>query len=334
MNIIDEMSPYTDVYSVDEAFTYISGISDLAQYANNLKNRIFRETGIPVSVGIGRTKVLAKVANRIAKKSKKANGVVILDCDKFEEVALRSILVGDIWGVGTQSSKKLNLLNIKTAYDFKAYTNEKLIQKVLTKVGLQIKHELMGIGCFHFDSTPENKKEIMCSRTFGGSVFDKEVLKESIANYITNASAKMRNQSSLCIELSVFARTNPFREAPQFYMFEKTRMSNPTCDTRKLIKIAFALIDKGFRNGYEYKKAGVKLSGFFGVNEYQLDLLSEGDSIEDINLMRTIDKINQQIGSDKVRSAACGFDRRAWDMNRRFKSPRYFTCWEELKEFN
>jgi DNA polymerase V len=334
MNIITEMSPYTDVYSVDEAFTFVSGISDLCKYAKDLKDRIYRDTGIPVSIGIGKTKVLAKAANRIAKKSKKSNGIVILDSKRLENIALKTIGVSDIWGIGTQSAKKLNSINVKSAYEFKEYKNENLIQKLLTKVGLQIKHELMGISCFCFDSTPENKKEIMCSRTFGSSVFDKATLKESIANYMTNASAKMREQNSLCMELSVFARTNPFKEVPQFYMFEKYRLKNPTCDTRKLIKIAFKMIDKGFRSGYEYKKAGVKLSGFYASDEYQLDLLSEGDSVEDIKLMKTVDDINLVIGQDKVRSASCGFDKKAWEMNRRFKSPRYFTCWEELKKFS
>jgi DNA polymerase V len=117
-------------------------------------------------------------------------------------------------------------------------------------------------------------------------------------------------------------------------MYERARMSNPTCDTRKLIKIAFALIDKGFRDGYEYKKAGAKLSGFFGANEYQLDLLDKGDTPKDLSLMKTIDQINRQLGQDRVRSAACGFDNKAWVMNRNFKSPRYFTSWNELKHFS
>ena len=333
MNIIKEESPVVEVYSVDEAFADVQGIHDLENYAKQLRLKILKYVGVPVSIGIGRTKVLAKDANKIAKTSEKAQGVVILDSERLEDVALKRTDVGDIWGVGKQSELKLQNLGIKTAHDFKVYTNKKLIQKLLTKVGLQIQYELAGESGFALDIVSVRKKEIMCSRTFGESTYSIETLKESIANYITNAAMKMRKQESLCIELTLFARTNPFKDGPQFYMYEKIKMANPTSDTCKLIKEAFTLIDKGYRAGYEYKKAGVRLSDFFGTNEFQLDLFEQKSLADESKLMGVIDNINSTLGFDALKSGACGFDKAAWDMKRDYKSPRFFTCWNELQEF-
>lgn len=333
MNIIRDHSPLTEVYSVDEAFTDVSGITDLKNYGLNLKDAIYKNVGIPVGVGIAPTKVLAKLANRIAKKSKKAIGVVVLDTEMLQNIALKMVKIEDVWGIGKQSSIKLQRLGIKTAYDFKIYENEKLIQSLLTKVGLQIKDELMGIACLKLEQSIPKKKEIMCSRSFGQSVLDLNVLKESIANYITNAAHKMRQQESHCTYMSIFARTSPFKDIPQHYLYETLKLTNPTSDTRLLIKQAFELLDRGYKEGVEYHKAGVKLSGFFEVNEFQLDFLSLGDSLESIQLMKALDSINLKLGDDKVRSMACGFDKRAWAMNRNHKSPRYLTSWDELFSF-
>lgn len=333
MNTIRDHSPLVEVYSVDEAFTDVSGITGLKQYGENLKAKIQKDIGIPVGIGIAPTKVLAKLANRIAKKSKKANGVVVLDTKRLQDIALKMVKIEDVWGIGKQSSIKLKNLGINTAYDFKVYENEKHIQGLLTKVGLQIKHELMGISCLVLEQGIAKKKEIMCSRTFGKSVFDRNVLKESIANYITNAAQKMRTQKSHCTFISVFARTNPFKNTPQYYLFETYKLINPTSDTRALIKRAFNLLDRGFVDGVEYQKAGVKLSGLQDLGEFQLDFLCEGESHNSIELMKVVDRINLKMGEDKVRSMACGFDRKAWAMNRNHKSPRYLTNWDELFYF-
>lgn len=334
MNTLKDLCPEVEVYSVDEAFCDLSGISHLVKHGHLLKDSILKNTDIPVGVGIAPTKVLAKLANRIAKKSKKANGVVVLDSLKLQDVAMKQVLIEDVWGIGRQSAMKLKMLGINTAYEFKEYKNEALIQKILTKVGLQIKHELMGIKCLPFVDEIKKKKQIMCSRTFGTSVLSKEILKESIANYITNASTKMRFQKSICTRVSVFARTSPFNNSAQFKLYDEAILANPTCDTRKLINIAFKLIDRSFKDGYKYQKAGVNLSGFYDSHEFQLNLLEQRDSIEDINLMKTIDFINNQMGQLKIKSAACGFDHEAWRMNRNHKSPRFLTSWNELKQFS
>lgn len=333
MKTLMKLAPEVEVYSVDEAFLDLTGIEDLTNYGRMIREKLLTNVGIPVGVGIGPTKVLAKAANRLAKKSKIAHGVVNLMEKRLQDVGLSRIEIEDVWGIGRQNSAKMRSLGIKTAKDLRDYTNEKLIQSIFTKVGLQIKHELMGINCFEFNKLYEPKKEIMCSRTFGGVITRLNDLKEVIANYVTDAAEKLRDQDSLCQEISVFARTNPFNESDQYYLYETKNLVTPTLDTFKLIKVAHELLEKGFKDGFEYKKAGVKIADFYNSYEYQLDLLSSEDSKRKIDLMKTMDKINAREGETIVKSAACGVSDEAFRMNRRMKSARFTTSWDELKIF-
>ena len=333
MNTIISQCAQVQVYSVDEAFADFSGISNKLEFGLHIKDIIKKNVGIPVGVGIAPTKVLAKLANGIAKKSKKANGVVDLSETKWQDVALKMSPVEDIWGVGSASARKLRAIGIKTAYEFKVFSDERLILRLFTKVGLQIKHELMGISCFGLEFDVEAKKEIMCSRTFGTNVLTLANLKESVASYISNAAEKMRKQNSMCTEMAIFARTNPHAQTAQFNLYQRSRLANPTGDTRKLIKEAFTLLEQSFKEGYEYRKAGVRLSNFHASSELQIDFFSPIDSLEDIALMNTMDHINFLEGEGSIKLGACGLNDHAWKMNRAFKSPRYTTSWDELPIF-
>ncbi len=213
------------------------------------------------------------------------------------------------------------------------YTNERHIRQLLSITGLQIKYELMGVSCFPLNQDIEKKKEIMCSRSFSQMVDDLPSLQNIISNYISDAAEKMRRQHSLCMELTVFARTNPFQNTPQFFMYETQKLKNPTCDTHKLIEIALKLIEQGYKEGYQYKKAGIRLSNFFNTSEYQIDFLEPHDTERDLKLMNCIDHINYLYGSTIIKSMACGTDGFSWRMNRKFKSPRYTTHWSELMKF-
>ncbi len=333
MSTLAQLAPQIQVYSVDEAFLDLTGIANLDAYGREIKNTILKNIGIPVGVGIAPTKVLSKVANHLAKKSNKAQGVVSLMNQQYQDIGLARTPIKDIWGIGRRSAEKLNTLGIKTAKDFRDYHNEDLIQKLLSKTGLQIKHELMGINCFELELDIEKKKEIMCSRSFGQSVYDLPSLKEIIANYITDAAEKLRAQDSFCLEVCVFARTNPFKNNGQYFMFESQKLANPTSDTHKLIKIALKLLERGYRAGFEYKKAGVRLMNFFNSTEYQIDFLEDYDTEKDLQLMKCIDYINFMNGYNVIKSMACGTEDISWRMNRNFKSPKYTTCWDELKKF-
>lgn len=333
MGVLEKNCPRIQVYSVDEAFLDLTGVPDLTEFGRYLRKIVHEHIGIPTGFGIAPTKVLSKIANHIAKKSKKAGGVVNLMDPKLQDVALKRTKVEDIWGVGARSAEKLNGMGLYTAYDFKEYANERLIQKIFTKVGLQIKHELMGINCFDLEMDVEKKKEIMCSRSFNATIYTKQELAEIMSGYIEKASEKMRSQDSTCLEVSVFARTNPFKNTEQYYMFERAKLINPTCDTRKLIRIALRLLDQGFREGYEYKKAGVRLSRFYDSIEYQIDFFHPSDSEKDQELMKVVDGINFREGEGAIKFASSGTTDQGWRMNRNHKSPRYTTNWNELPKF-
>lgn len=334
MKIIHEECPKAEVYSVDEAFIDITGIKDPKKFIEKLKEKILKETKIPVSIGVGRTKVLAKIANNLAKKSLKSKGLIVLENEKLEDIALERTPIGSVWGIGNANKLKMQNLGINTAKDLKDYKNKKLIGNIFTKVGLQLKEELEGISLFSLEENIDKKKEIMCSRTFGENIYSKEELSEAIACYITDVAKKLREQDSLCTKLTIFARTNPFKEnLPQYYMHQEINLGNPTNNTFKLIKEGIKLLEKGFKDGFEYRKAGVRVSSFYESYELQLNFLEENDTKKEQDLMQAVDKINFVIGENKINSLACGIKPKAWKMKQEHKSPRYTTCWDELFSF-
>lgn len=331
MQTLATMGVEIEVYSVDEAWLDITGVTqDYDGYGRYIKQRIEREIGIPVGVGIAFTKTMSKLANHIAKKSKRSGGVVDLTKKEYWQAARRRVAIEDIWGIGSRSAEKLNALGIKSAQDFVDYKNDRLIQKILTKTGLQRKKELEGIHCFGLELVVQKKKVIRSSRTFGGHVYEKEALKEAIASHISAASEKLRKQKSVCSVVSVFFRTSPFKNTPQYYAHEGIRLSSCTQDTRKLIKAAWTLLEGMYRGGYEYKKAGIELHDIRDENETQLSLLDVNDDQHSLKLMGTMDSINFWHGPKTLQSMACGVDNTAWRMLRDHKSPRYTTSWYEL----
>ena len=331
MNVLRDLGVEIEVYSVDEAWIDITGVTDdYLAYGRMIKETVERAVGIPVGVGIAPTKTMSKLANHIAKKSTKANGVVDLTNPNLWDEALRRVDVGDIWGIGRKSAEKLNGLGIKTAYDFTQYRNDVLIQKLLTKTGMQRKKELQGIRCFELDLNPDKKKVIRSSRTFGSPVYEKKDLKEAVANYVTAACEKLRAQESVCSTITVFARTSPYKNTPQYYAYEGVNLEVATKDTRKLIEVAWQLVDKFYRGGFEYKKAGIELHNIINQDEAQLNLFTPCDSKKDDDLMNLMDRVNFYEGSGTLKSLACGVNNKAWKMLREHKSPRFTTSWWEL----
>lgn len=330
MSTLKKFAPKVEVYSVDEAFLDLTGMKKLSDYGQSIKETIYSHVGIPVGVGIAPTKVLAKLANHIAKHSLKANGVVCLMERKHQNIALARVGIKDVWGIGKRSAEKLTLLGIKSAKDFRDFENEELIRRILTKVGLQIKHELMGINCFSLEEDIEKKKEIMCSRSLTKAVVNKEELKECVASYITDAAVKLRRQNSFCCSIHIFALNPFFSHSPEAFMSESIKLINPTCDTGKLIKAAFLIIDKSYKYGSEFKKIGVKLSDFFDSCEYQVDFLAPSDSCRDLRLMKTVDRVNLLNDKTTLKSMACGTQGTSWRMNRRYMSDKFTTDWNAL----
>jgi DNA polymerase V len=333
MATLSQFAPEMEIYSVDEAFLDLTGLQvDLLEYARQIKETVMQWTGIPVSVGIGPSKTLAKVANNIGKKSQRANGAVVLLDKKLQDVALERTDVDDVWGIGKKTAIKLRSIGIRTAKDFRDYKNDHLIQTLLTKVGRRTQDELRGIACHELEVYQQDKKEIMCSRSFGNPVFELKDLREAVANYVTTASERMRHQNDSCALIEVFCHSNLHKEGETpFFARGNEILLTPTSDTRKIIKYAWNVLDDLYRRGILYKKAGIKLSGFKGSGQVQGNLFEQMDSEKSVKLMQVIDEINAREGEGTIHSMACGVsEKKVYDMRREKKSQRYVTGWNQL----
>ncbi len=337
MSILKEYAPTVEVYSVDEAFVDLSGIKDPLRYAKTIKEEIWRRAKIPVSVGIAPTKVLAKVACHIAKKNPTYDGVFGFSHAKEFSPHLEKIAISDLWGIAKGRSLSLRLQGIKTAKDFRDFPNDRLIQKILTKVGRQIQDELRGTVCFPITLETQKKKEIMSSRTFGHPVFDKRALQESIASHASTVAEQLRVQGSVCYEILVYVRTNPFKEGiVQYGASQVARFQTPQNNTFALIKLALRALDHIWRPGLEYKKAGVRVMRLQDEYEFQLGLFQQSftETQKQKDLMKVMDRINTREGKRTIFSLACGISQHTWKMRRDHCSPRYTTSWNEIPTCN
>ena len=332
MSVLSQFSPYVEIYSVDEAFLDLSGFKpqQLRDYALKIKKTVERHTGIPVSVGIGKTKVLAKAANNYAKK-KTNTGICVISALHQIDSVLTDTPIQNVWGIGRKNSAKMLPLGIKNAYDLKYFHDERYIKKKFTIVGSNIQKELQGINRFKLELEPEKKKQIMSSRTFGKPVFDLKSLRESVASYTCLAAEKLRKQDSKCSKISVWVRTNPHKETPQYFAYEEFKTLSPTSDSRKLVKYAWSVLDTLYKQGYEYKKAAISIGHIENAQNIQMTLFSEGyDTDKDNLLMAVVDKTNQKYGPNTIKLAACGVDHKAWFMKQTKLSKRYVVGWQEL----
>lgn len=326
MDTLREYTPELEIYSVDEAFLQFDGFDhfDIPEYAKKIRHEVLMRTGIPVGVGISTTKVLSKVANKMAKNN---SGTWIMTREDEIDKVLKNFPVQDIWGIGPRSAMKLNMLGIKTAYEFKMYRNESLIQKILTKTGREIQEELRGVSCLAMEEA-EDKKNTGTSRSFGTSVYSKQELKEALAHFATHAALKLRRQKSVCYGLTAFIYTNPFKEVPQYYGEGRTNFISGTSDTVKIIRAAHKVLDEVYRPGFEYKKAGVLLNHIVPRTQNQMDLF-ESDPDDNEKLNQVMDLINKKYGPHTIKSAACGIIHR-WKVNADYKSQKYTTSWNDL----
>jgi DNA polymerase V len=326
MNVLREFSPQVEVYSIDEAFVEIEGEEgfDFEGFGREIRSEIMRKVGMPVGVGISRTKVLAKIANKLSKLN---NGVMALVSEQAIDEVLKTYPVRDIWGVGARSASKLHMIYVRTAYEFKVFKDEKLIQKLLTKVGREIQDELKGIHCLELDS-PEDKKNTGNSRSFGFDVYTKRELREALAQFATNASHKLRLQKSVCYGISAYIHTNPFKPGPQYFGENHIRFSSGTSDVMKIIRGAHDILDMIYKPGFGYKKGGVLLNHIVPQNQNQIDLFNE-DPSDNAQINHLMDLINKKYGPQTIKSGACGIEQ-AWKTIHDYKSFHYTTDWNQL----
>jgi DNA polymerase V len=331
MRTLEQFSPDVEIYSIDEAFIYFDGFTnyDLNEYAREIRKTVEKWTGIPVTIGIASTKTLAKVANRFAKKNKDVyNGVLnIFDSPDIDEY-LKKTEINDVWGVGRQYTKLLTRYGIETAFDLKN-ANEKWIRKKMTVVGARTQNELKGIPNIQMEYEVPPKKAIVSSRSFGKLVTDKQQLKEAVSTYVTRAAEKLRKQNSIVNLITVFIRTNPFKEENQYANSIHVQLPAPTDATAEMIKYALKGLDKIFLDGYRYQKAGVMLSGIVtgGGNQTTIFDTENRDKLKKISYI--IDSVNKKMNTEAIYYASSGI-KKNWSMKRNLKSPHYTTDWKQI----
>jgi DNA polymerase V len=236
MDVLRQMEPEVEVYSIDEAFISlpVTKVWDRVKYAAELRERVRKHVGIPVSIGIATTKTLAKIANRVAKKQAQFKGVFdLVDTSQMDQV-LEKIEVNDVWGIGRRSTEKLNSRGIRTALDLKQ-ADDTWIRKQLTVVGARTVMELNGISCISLENAPACPKSIMTSRSFGHPVTDIEDLREAIITFVSIAAAKLRKQAVEAAALNLFISTGPFDEQAQYSNNQTNTLHQPNSSTPELI---------------------------------------------------------------------------------------------------
>jgi len=329
MTTLHSFSPDIEVYSIDEAFLLFRNAGkNLEELGGEIRRKIYRDIGVPVSVGIAPTKTLAKAASGYAKRNPHTGGVVFLHDKESVDEVLHNMSVVDIWGIGPAYAAKLKNRRVQSAMDF-SILDEKWVRKNMTITGLRTLYEVRGYPCIEFEEAPSPKKAILSSRSFGSPIKKLNQLRESLSMYTSRAAEKLRKQKCAAGAITVFVMTNRFRNDPQYSRSLTMELPEATCDTSVLISSAMILLDKIFREGFSYKKAGVMLSDLVSEKNIQKNLFTHTTGKERDHLMKTVDLINNSYGSGKIFYASSGGDK-TWRMKREFLSPRYTTRWEDI----
>jgi DNA polymerase V len=326
LNVLKDFCADIQVYSIDEAFLYLSNLDlkDFVSFGSDLRSAIKTRTGIPVSVGIAGTKTLAKVASEFGKKKPDLNGVLSFvtsegcaEEENFINEYLSQLPVGDIWGVGRQYTKMLDSYGISTALEFKQLP-ESFIKKSMTVGGLRTLMELRGVSCIPLENEEKPRKGILCSRSFGKPVTDVTLLREAVSTFTSNVCEKLRSQGSKAYRIDVFIRTSVFREGDKkFKNSGFLKLSEASDSTVDFIKAAHLILSKIYKKGYDYKKVGVYLSEIVPKNFGQLNLFQPKghDKFRKIDELK--DSLNSKMGKDTIFYASCGVEK-AWRGNKHY----------------
>ena len=318
MRTLKRFNSEIEVYSIDEAFLDLSNFldQDVEKIGKEIRETVLQWTGIPTSIGIAKTKTLSKVANHIAKK--KQSGVTnLIGIDNLDPI-LEKVEINDIWGVGKQLTKFYQKNGIYNAKQLKNKSNT-WIKKSSNVLGSRTAMELRGIPCINLETTQTKRKSCVVSRSFGKRIEKFQELKEAVANYCLNASEKIRSESLVAKAITVFVRTSPFQRNYGYYSNAKTiDFPIATNNSIEIVKTAVSILEKIFKNGYQYQKAGVMLTGLRNDDGRKNLFSSEKD--EKINsLMRSIDNTNYRYGRSTLSLASAGVQKK-WNMRRQYSS--------------
>ncbi|MGI9275674.1 MAG: Y-family DNA polymerase [Endozoicomonas sp.] len=332
MSVLEQFSPDVEVYSIDEAFVDLSGFppEHLELIGQTIKERVRQWTGLPIGVGISTNKTLAKLANYASKTYPATGGVVDLTDPARQQRLMNITPVDEVWGVGRRISKRLEIQGIHTAGDL-ARCRPGWIRKHYSVVLERTVCELQGERCIPWEEEQTgNKHQIICSRSFGQRVTDRHELHSALSSFVSRACEKLRSQQKFAREASLFIRTDPFKENPQYCQSIRLAVPNPTNDTRPWLQQIEPALEAIYREGYEYKKAGFMLMELCDGKSFQGDLLTMNSLPETSPMMTVLDAINQRYGSHTLKPASIGFEPKAWHMNQKALSRKYTTCWDDI----
>ncbi len=331
MQVIRELVPVTEIYSIDEIFADLRSMkwTDLNKLAIEIRQKVKRATGIPVSVGIGATKTLAKMANRYAKKTRPSIGVFAADAKQKTEEMLRSTAVGQIWGIGKQYAALLEKNGFNSAYDL-SHAPEEWVRKNLSVVGQRMLHELNGIACLEWEEEPPARKNITTSRSFGELITDKNEIRQALAKFTSNCAEKLRRENSCAKKMNVFIQTNPHRPTDeQYFQSINLQLKVATNLTTELIRYAMHGLDHIYKPGYLYQKCGVVMMDLVPQDTIQGSLFDSEPRKKSGVLMRSIDEVNRQYDRDTVRFATQSYENR-WKLKQDFLSRHFTTRFDQL----
>lgn len=325
MQTIEATWPHLEIYSIDEAFLNLKTLpaEQHLSFAQHLRQRLWQHVGIPVSIGIGPTKTLAKAANRLAKKQKNTHVFALMP----EDPCLGLIAIEDIWGIGRQWSKKLNAMHIRTAAEL-AKQSPQWIRQQFSLPLMQTTLELQGFECFDLNP-PQSRKSIIASKSFGKYQTDFSVISQAMSHHCRRATEKLRQQQGKVLCMSVFIRTNPFQtQRPQYANHCQIQFPNATDDIRVITQYARHALQHIFKKGFLYHKIGVGFDDI--IYHEQISLLEDRFPKNAEELMKVMEAIQHKFGRHSIHLAAEGTHHHAWQMKSEQRSPKYTTEWHDL----
>ncbi|SFI35200.1 Y-family DNA polymerase [Halpernia frigidisoli] len=332
MDTLKEFSPLVEEYSIDESFVDLSYSRD-EDYENLgriIKNTVQKNTGIPVGVGIAKTKSLSKLANKFAKKIPENNDVFVVDSEEKRQLLLRSLTVKDVWGIGRKNAEKLTKNNINTALEF-AEMPMAWVRKEMTVIGERLYRELNNEPCLELNALPEAKQGIGTAKSFGKKLTDYGLIEEACSYYVSEVADLLRQQKSSATQIEVSLQTNANSATDMQYKNKITiTLESPTNSTVKLTKEALKGLRQIFKPGYRYKKVAVNLLHFVPDDQIQLGLFEEKTKIESAEITEVMDALNNKFGKNKVKLGSVGVREKEWALIKEHRSPRYTTQWDEL----
>lgn len=336
MSLLSNYSPDVEVYSVDESFLDFSGFADidLNEYTRSMIRTVTKGTGIPVSAGVARTKTLAKVANKFAKKYPAYKGVCIIDDEDKREKALKLTDIGDVWGIGSRYQRKLERFNVKTAYDFSRMPVA-WVRKEMTVFGERVWKELNGEPCLELDHVSPRKKQICTSRSFGTTIYEYSDMEEAVATFAGMCAAKLRKQRSCAFSLLVFVGcTEDSRSGSHAYLNSVVKLMVPSNITTDIVRHALIALKNIYRKGVGYKKAGVIVMDLVPDDAIQQNLFYQENREKLSRLMEVIDELNCGLIKNQVSLAVQGTGVRKWKLRQEHLSPCYTTQLSDVLTIN